>query len=68
VFLVDLDGLRRFPWISPRRAGRDLERLLHWTRASQAEQFRFLLTYCQARGRAMDPRGILRFVQAPLRT
>lgn len=64
LFMVDLDGLRRIGRVPLQRAARDLQRLLHWTPASPAEQFRFLHTYCRFRREPVNPRDLLVLVRA----
>ena len=64
LFMVDLDGLRRIGRMPPRRAALDLQRLLHWTPASPAEQIRLLYAYCRSRREPVDPRELLALVQA----
>jgi tRNA A-37 threonylcarbamoyl transferase component Bud32 len=61
--MVDLDGLRRFGRITPARAGRDLQRLLHWTPATPAEQMRFLVKYHRQRREPANLRELLAMVK-----
>ena len=63
LIMVDLDGLRRIGRITAARAGRDLQRLLHWTPATAAEQMRFLVRYCQKRRQPVKVRELLAMVK-----
>jgi tRNA A-37 threonylcarbamoyl transferase component Bud32 len=59
VMLVDLDGLRRFPRLTWKRAARDLQRLLYWNPLSRSEQLRFIIAYCQGRAERVQSRKLL---------
>lgn len=57
--LSDLDGLRRFYWITSRRAARDLRRLKPYTPATWTEQLRFIIEYCRFRNRPVTARKLI---------
>lgn len=63
LLLADLDGLRRFGFITVRRAARDLRRLIRYTPATPLEQVRFILHYCRARRGTIDPSRLLQSLQ-----
>lgn len=60
--LSDLDGLRRFHWVTARRAARDLRRLRPYTPAVWSEQVRFLIEYCRSRRRRVGVREMVRHI------